>query len=29
MKTSQGMGGALPWPALLRKLDQQMPGYDQ
>ena len=23
----QGMGGALPWPALLRKLDQQMPGY--
>ena len=25
----QGMGGALPWPALLRKLDQQMPGYDQ
>jgi len=29
MKTQQGMGGALPWPALLRKLDQQMPGYDQ
>lgn len=29
MKTPQGIGGALPWPALLRKLDQQMPGYDQ
>ncbi|MCT9827742.1 class II aldolase/adducin family protein [Pseudomonas veronii] len=29
MNTSQGMGGALPWPALLRKLDQQMPGYAQ
>ena len=29
MKTPQGMGGSLPWPALLRKLDQQMPGYDQ
>ena len=27
MKSPQGMGGALPWPALLRKLDQQMPGY--
>ncbi|MNF89416.1 Decarboxylase NovR [compost metagenome] len=27
MKSSQGMGGALPWPALLRKLDQQNPGY--
>ena len=23
-----GMGGALAWPALLRKLDQQSPGYD-
>lgn len=28
MKSPQGLGGALPWPALLRKLDQQMPGYD-
>ncbi|UTW06938.1 class II aldolase/adducin family protein [Pseudomonas benzenivorans] len=27
MKTPQGMGGALPWPALLRKLDLQLPGY--
>lgn len=27
MKTSQGMGGQMAWPALLRKLDQQMPGY--
>ncbi|TRX76090.1 class II aldolase/adducin family protein [Pseudomonas mangiferae] len=27
MKTPQGMGGALPWPALLRKLDRQNPGY--
>jgi ribulose-5-phosphate 4-epimerase/fuculose-1-phosphate aldolase len=27
MKNPTGMGGALPWPALLRKLDQQMPGY--
>ncbi|WP_116422838.1 class II aldolase/adducin family protein [Pseudomonas citronellolis] len=27
MKTSQGMGGALAWPALLRKLDLQNPGY--
>ncbi|EQM71714.1 aldolase [Aquipseudomonas alcaligenes OT 69] len=27
MKTSQGMGGSLPWPALLRKLDLQNPGY--
>lgn len=24
----KGMGGALAWPALLRKLDQQSPGYD-
>ena len=29
MRSPQGMGGALPWPALLRKLDAQMPGYDQ
>lgn len=28
MKSPQGMGGALPWPALLRKLDRQAPGYD-
>jgi ribulose-5-phosphate 4-epimerase/fuculose-1-phosphate aldolase len=28
MKTPHGVGGALPWPALLRKLDLQMPGYD-
>ncbi|MCU1716408.1 class II aldolase/adducin family protein [Pseudomonas sp. 5P_3.1_Bac2] len=28
MKSSYGMGGALAWPALLRKLDLQMPGYD-
>ena len=27
MKTSQGMGGGLAWPALLRKLDLQNPGY--
>ncbi|WP_375737434.1 class II aldolase/adducin family protein [Pseudomonas boanensis] len=27
MKSSQGMGGSLPWPALLRKLDLQNPGY--
>lgn len=27
MKSPTGMGGALPWPALLRKLDQQNPGY--
>jgi ribulose-5-phosphate 4-epimerase/fuculose-1-phosphate aldolase len=27
MKSAQGMGGSLAWPALLRKLDQQMPGY--
>ncbi|MBA1272068.1 class II aldolase/adducin family protein [Pseudomonas azotifigens] len=27
-KTSKGMGGALAWPALLRKLDLQSPGYD-
>ena len=26
-KSAQGMGGALAWPALLRKLDQQDPGY--
>ncbi|MES2821222.1 MAG: class II aldolase/adducin family protein [Pseudomonadota bacterium] len=27
MRSSQGMGGQLAWPALLRKLDQQNPGY--
>ena len=26
-KSAQGMGGALAWPALLRKLDLQDPGY--
>ncbi|WP_460134105.1 class II aldolase/adducin family protein [Pseudomonas sp. S1_E04] len=26
-KSAQGMGGALAWPALLRKLDSQDPGY--
>ncbi|TLP70941.1 class II aldolase/adducin family protein [Pseudomonas nitroreducens] len=26
-KSKQGMGGALAWPALLRKLDLQNPGY--
>jgi hypothetical protein len=23
-----GMGGALAWPACLRKLDRSLPGYD-
>jgi len=27
MRSPQGMGGALPWPALLRKLDLHNPGY--
>ncbi|WP_371230600.1 class II aldolase/adducin family protein [Pseudomonas sp. QE6] len=26
-RSKQGLGGALAWPALLRKLDQQNPGY--
>ena len=26
-RSAQGMGGALAWPALLRKLDKQDPGY--
>jgi ribulose-5-phosphate 4-epimerase/fuculose-1-phosphate aldolase len=26
-RSAQGMGGALAWPALLRKLDQQDQGY--
>ena len=29
MKSAQGMGGALPWPALLRKLDRCNPGYER
>ena len=28
MRSPVGMGGALPWPALLRKLDRENPGYD-
>lgn len=28
-KVTQGMGGALVWPGLLRKLDRSNPGYDQ
>ena len=28
-RTRSGMGGALAWPALLRKLDAQSPGYAQ
>ena len=27
MRSAQGMGGALAWPALLRLLDQKNPGY--
>lgn len=27
-RSKNGMGGVLAWPALLRKLDQQNPGYD-
>ena len=26
-RSPNGMGGALAWPALLRKLDAQSPGY--
>jgi hypothetical protein len=26
-KSAQGMGGALAWPALLRKFDKLDPGY--
>jgi hypothetical protein len=26
-RSAQGMGGALAWPALLRKLDKLDPGY--
>jgi ribulose-5-phosphate 4-epimerase/fuculose-1-phosphate aldolase len=27
-QTTRGMGGALAWPACLRKLDRKLPGYD-
>jgi hypothetical protein len=27
MAVSKGLGGALAWPALLRKLDRESPGY--
>ena len=27
-QTTRGMGGALAWPACLRKLDRALPGYD-
>jgi ribulose-5-phosphate 4-epimerase/fuculose-1-phosphate aldolase len=27
-QTKSGMGGALAWPACLRKLDRELPGYD-
>lgn len=29
MKSPQGMGGALPWPALLRKLERSNPGFER
>jgi ribulose-5-phosphate 4-epimerase/fuculose-1-phosphate aldolase len=28
-QATRGMGGALAWPGLLRRLDRQLPGYDQ
>ena len=28
-QVTHGMGGLLAWPGLLRKLDREMPGYDQ
>lgn len=28
-QVTHGLGGQLVWPGLLRKLDRQMPGYDQ
>lgn len=28
-QVTHGLGGMLAWPGLLRKLDRQMPGYDQ
>jgi ribulose-5-phosphate 4-epimerase/fuculose-1-phosphate aldolase len=27
-QTSRGVGGGLAWPACLRKLDRELPGYD-
>jgi len=27
-QTTRGIGGALAWPACLRKLDRELPGYD-
>ncbi|MCU0814814.1 MAG: class II aldolase/adducin family protein, partial [Burkholderiaceae bacterium] len=27
-QVTRGLGGALAWPGLLRRLDRQMPGYD-
>ncbi len=29
MQATRGMGGQLAWPGLLRRLDRQMPGYDE
>lgn len=29
MQVTRGLGGALAWPSLLRKLDRRNPGYDQ
>jgi len=26
---TRGMGGALAWPGLLRRLDRELPGYDE
>jgi ribulose-5-phosphate 4-epimerase/fuculose-1-phosphate aldolase len=28
-QATKGMGGGLAWPGLLRRLDRQLPGYDQ
>jgi hypothetical protein len=28
-EVTHGLGGVLAWPGLLRKLDRDMPGYDQ
>jgi hypothetical protein len=28
-QVTHGLGGMLAWPGLLRKLDRDMPGYDQ
>ena len=27
-QVARGIGGALAWPACLRKLDRELPGYD-